>query len=155
MTRLQWTQVPKDDVRGQWAALYVTMNPKGRIAMSRVTYQRMGAPEAFHVLFDATNNVIGLKPTVLAMRNAYRACVTSGKNVHGGKAIHAYRLIEDYNIRLPQTIRFHDAEIDQDGILRLDLRTAKVSERSIGHYRRFRERTPDGKYPDVIPSASG
>ena len=32
-------------------------------------------------------------------------------------------------ISLPETIRFHDAEIDHDGILILDLRTARVSER--------------------------
>lgn len=122
-----WKELPKDDTAAAWAGLYVTMNPKGRIAMSRVTYMRLGAPKAFLILFDAVNNVIGLKGTHLAARNAYRPCVVG---TNGGRAIFANRLINEYAIRLPDTIRFHDPEIDQDGVLILDLRTAKISERS-------------------------
>ncbi len=122
-----WKELPKGDIAGQWAGIYVTMNPKGRIVMSRWTYSRLGGPKAFNVLFDAVNNVIGLKPTHLAARNAYKACVTGPT---GGRALFAYRLVTEYSIHLPDTIRFHDPEIDQDGVLVLDLRTAKISERS-------------------------
>jgi hypothetical protein len=44
-------------------------------------------------------------------------------------------------------MQFTDVDIDHDGILVLDLRTAKISGRSAAHYRRHRERTEDGKYP--------
>ncbi len=108
------------------------MNPKGEIVMSRVTYERLGGPAAFHILFDEANNRIGLKPTVLAMKDAYAACKTGS---HGGRAVSAYRLTQDYNIRLLETIRFHDAEIDYDGILILDLRTARISQRALKHPR--------------------
>ena len=121
-----WREVPRDEVKGQWAALYVTMNQKGYIVMSRVTYQRLGEPNAFQLLFDATNNRIGLKPTALSTRNAYPV---GPCGPHGGKIVRAYRLMQDFGISLPETIRFHDAEIDHDGVLVLDLRTARVTAR--------------------------
>lgn len=54
----------------QWCGIYITMNPKGSIVMSRFTYERMGEPKAFVLLFDTVNNRIGLKPAVLSTRNA-------------------------------------------------------------------------------------
>lgn len=83
------------------------------------------------------------------MKNAYRACQVSKstKGNHGGRALNVYRLVTDHGIKLPQTMQFTDVDIDQDGILTLDLRTAKISGRSAAHYRRHRERTEDGKYP--------
>jgi hypothetical protein len=41
--------VPKGDVRTMWAGFYVTLNPKGWIAFSRLSWQKMGEPKAFRV----------------------------------------------------------------------------------------------------------
>ena len=60
--RPDWREVPRGDISPCWAGWYVTMNPKGLIAMTRPTYERMGAPQAFVVLWDSVNNRIGLKP---------------------------------------------------------------------------------------------
>lgn len=125
--RPDWRECPRGDVPAQWAALYVTMNPKGNIVMSRITYERLGAPNALLVLFDKVNNRIGLKPSAAGTRNAYPVG-PCGR--HGGKILRAYRLTREFGINLPETIRFYDAEIDQDGVLVLDLRTARVSERA-------------------------
>jgi len=38
--------------------------------------------------------------------------------------------MQEFGIDLPETLQFKDAEIDQDGILILDLRTARVSARA-------------------------
>src|SRR5580765_6097108 len=121
-----WRECPRGDVVGQWAALYVTMNPKGYISLSRITYERMGEPKAVVILFDTVNNRIGLKPAATSTRNAYPAGV---QGRHGGKVVRAYRLMQEFGIDLPETIRFHDAEIDEDGVLILDLRTARISAR--------------------------
>ena len=103
------------------------MNRKGTIAMTKYTYQRMAEPKAFVLLFDDVNNRIGLKPAALATRNAYRV-VPNGK--YGGKMVHAYRLTREFGIDVRETIEFKDPEIDQDGILVLDLRTARVAGRA-------------------------
>lgn len=125
-----WKECPRGDVFGQWAALYVTMNCKGEIAMSRIAHERMGGPAACHLLFDAVNNRIGLKPTALAARNAYPV---AKQGRYGGRVVRAYRLMHEFGIDLPETVRFHDAEIDEDGVLILDLRTARVSARALGY----------------------
>jgi hypothetical protein len=122
--RANWKEIPKDEVKGQWAAMYVTLNRKGEIKMSRVTYQRLHEPKAFHVLFDAANNRIGLKPTAAGLRNAF---IPRPIGRHGGKVIRVFRLMAEAGIILPETIRFFDADIDLDGILVLDLRTAVIA----------------------------
>lgn len=121
---VEWTLLPRDDIRPQWAGLYVTMNRLGSIVMNRVTYERTGSPAAFHVMFDRVNSRIGLKPTALAMKHAYRAC-TQGRR--GARIIRANRLLKEYGLKLPDTMEFQDIEIDPDSMLIIDLRTARVS----------------------------
>jgi len=138
--RPDWREISRDDVKGQWAALYITLNRKGNIVMSRVTYERLGAPKAFLLLYDQVNNRIGLKPTAPGIRNAYPA---SPSGSHGGKMVRAYRLVQEAGIVLPDTLQFHNPEIDQDGILILDLRTARISKRAANHSRNRAHPTRD------------
>jgi hypothetical protein len=110
--------------------MYVSMNPKGDIRMSRVTYERLGEPAGFVILFDGNNNWIGLKPAALATRNAYSP---RKEGRYGAKVVRGYRTMQEFGIHLKETIRFVDAVIDQDGILILDLRTAKIDPRVSNH----------------------
>lgn len=124
--KANWKTCPRGDAAGQWASFYVTMNPRGYIVMSRKTFERIQEPRAVHLLYDSANDRIGLKPTVPSLKDAFPV---AKQGRHGGRLIRAYRLMQEYGIDVRETIRFHDAEIDQDGILILDLRTAKVSAR--------------------------
>ncbi len=126
----EWKEIPLDGRRAQWAGIYVSMNNKGTIVLNRVAYERLGSPSAFHLLYDSANNTIGLKPTGANMRNAYIAHI-SGR--HGGRKVSAYRLITECSLHIDQTLEFPDAEIDLDGILTLNLRTAKISNRALNH----------------------
>lgn len=121
-----WKECVSDPRTAQWSGLYVTMNRKGHIVMTKHTYHRLFEPKAFVLLFDAVNNRIGLKPAALSMLNAYKVG-PHGK--YGGKVIFAYRLTQEFGIDIRETIEFQDPEIDYDGILVLDLRTARVSSR--------------------------
>ena len=129
MKRL-WQQISRGDQKAQWAGLYVTMNSKGVIVMNRSAHGRLGGPEAFLLLYDSANNTIGLKPTRLAMRDAYPA-MKSGR--HGGRKVNAYRLLRECALHIKETLEFPDAEVDLDGILVLNLRTAKISNRALNH----------------------
>ena len=130
--KANWEKCPRGDVAPQYAGIYVTMNRKGEIAMSRATYETFGSPEAVFLLFDRNNQRIGLQPTGRTMRDAYPV-LTSGRC--GGKKIHAFRLMREYSIDLPATVKFPEAEIDDDGVLRLDLRTAEVPLRVKNHWK--------------------
>lgn len=130
--KAQWETCPRGDIVAQYAGIYVTMSPRGEIAMTRPTYEKLGAPEAFVLLFDRTNRRIGLQPTHRSSRDAYPVKV-SGRC--GGKKLHAFRLIREYNIDLPATVKFPDADINEDGILLLDLRTATIPARVKNHWK--------------------
>ena len=125
-----WEIIKRGDVRPQFAGIYVTMNRAGDIVMSRVTWERMGSPDASNILYDRTNNRIGLKPTRAVLSDAYPVRVA---NRSGAKLIRGHRLTKDHNIDLPFTIHFKDARIDDDGILILDIRTATQSNRAKNH----------------------
>lgn len=131
-----WKEIPRDDKRAQWAGIYVTLNSKGMIVMNRATHDRLDAPVAYLILYDSANNTIGLKPTGRQIRNAYPAA-RSGR--HGGRKIAAYRLLTEYGLHIKETLEFPDAEIDTDGILVLNLRTAKISNRALNHPTRRRD----------------
>ena len=125
-----WKEIPRDGKRAQWAGLYVTMNGTGTIVMNRAAYERLDEPAAFLLLYDAANNSIGLKPTGASMKNAYPV-MKSGR--HGGRKVAAYRLLMECGLHIKDTLEFTDAEIDLDGILVLNLRTAQVSKRALNH----------------------
>ncbi len=125
--RADWVQIKRGDVMPQYAGIYVTMYRTGEIVMSKVTYERLGAPKAFLLYFDRANKRIGLQPTALTMKDAYPALVS---NRAGAKMVRAHRLMVEEKIDLPMTVRFYDADINDDGWLMLDLRTAKVSPRA-------------------------
>lgn len=129
--KAEWEKCPREDVVAQYAGIYVTLNRRGEIAMTRSTYSILGEPKAFVLLFDRTNRRIGLQPAALSTRDAYPVKV-AGRC--GGKKLHAYRLIREYRIDLPATVKFPDADIDEDGILRLDLRTAQIPLRVKNHW---------------------
>jgi hypothetical protein len=125
--QIEWSVVPRGDVHPSDSRVYVTMNRKGEIVLNGTAYRRMGEPAAFLLMYNQPNSLIALKPTAASIKNAYPARKHGRRN---GRVVRALRLLIDNNIKLPDTIEFKDAEIDPDGVLMLDLRTARVSPRA-------------------------
>lgn len=144
--KTMWKEIPRDPTRGQWAALYVTINSEGAIVLSRLTHDRLGAPKAYQLFFDPVNNRIGLKPSALAGKHAYPA---GPRGPHGGKVIRAFRLLKDCSLSIPETLQFFDAEIDHEGILILDLRTARISPRAARHRENRKLKVAGAKLTDT------
>jgi hypothetical protein len=97
--------------------------PQGRDRDERADVAEDGAPKAVHLLFDTVNNRIGVKPTAAGLANAVRVGI---RGKCGGRVVRAYPLMQEFRIHIPETLRFYDADIDDDGVLILDLRTARV-----------------------------
>lgn len=123
---VEWSVLPRGDVAPHWSLIYVSINREGVIKLSGNTYGRMGEPAAFLVLFDKTNSRIALRPTGATMKNAYPARKVGKRK---SRTVRAWRLLTEYGIKITETLEFKDAEIDFDGQLILDLRTARVSAR--------------------------
>lgn len=130
--RTIWQECPRDDRFPQWSMLYVTMNRKGEIVMNRTTYEATGSPAAYLIYFDEVNNRIGLKPTHSVNKKAFPAA-PNGR--HGGKKVRAFRLMPKFGLVISETVQFHDAAFD-DGMLILDMRSAKVSTRAMSQRKR-------------------
>lgn len=125
--RPEWHELPNNDVSPQAAALRATLTPRGVFTLNKRTWTEMDEPEAVIILFDPVNNRIGLKPTTPSTRNAYRI---GHFNRNHSKRIRAARLIAEYRLDLPETLEFRNVTTDENGILILDLRTAKISARA-------------------------
>ena len=118
--RRNWEECPRDVRDSRWAAMYVSLNPGGDIIISRATHEVMGSPDSYVLLYDRERDTIGLRPARLAVeKNAYKAI---DRGPYGGKRINGYRMCRQFGIDLNVTVRFHHCQIDNSGVLVLDLR---------------------------------
>ena len=100
--------------------MYATLNPEGQIRLSRVTHEALGSPDLYVLLYDRAREVIGLRPARAAVeRNAYKV---NDRGPYGGKRINGFRLCREFGIVIGGTVRFHHCQIDNSGVLILDLR---------------------------------
>ena len=133
---IEWAILPRGDVAPHWSGLYVTLNSGGALALSGVTHERLGSPEAFQIMFDRFNQRLGLKPVDADTPNAYPARKYGRR---GARIIRAHRLITEFGIRPPDTIEFIGPKIDLDGVLILDLRKIRISPKAHSQCRRQKE----------------
>ena len=121
MMKRKWEQCPHSEEGTRWSSVYVTMNPAGYISLSKLAYRKLGEPEKVLVLYERSTNTIGLQPSTRLAKGAFRVCSKGS----GGRVIRALRLMQEFNIKLPLTVRFMDPEFDQDGVLVLDLNNTR------------------------------
>lgn len=107
-----------------WSGLYVTMNARGAIAMSRVTHERIGAPEAVIIMYDAMHSLLALQPAKPGAANAYPV---RNYGRRGARIVRAYRLLTEFGIQPADTIEFMKPRIDDESRLILSLRDIRIS----------------------------
>ena len=101
-------------------------------------------------MFDDTNQRIGLKPAAAGERHAYNA---NNSGSAGSKKLTCNRMLVEHGIKLKQGLRFTDIEIDPDGFITLDLRTAVINRLSVT--RQLREsQKPTTAFPAESSSRS-
>jgi hypothetical protein len=123
--------------------MYVTLNPVGKIALSRTTHERFGAPAAVLILYDPMTSRLGLRPVEPETQNAYPV---RKYGPSGGRIIRAYRLLTEFGIQPQETVEFQQPKIDGDGQLILDLKSIRVSPRA---HSRSRRRLPWQRKEDI------
>ena len=131
-----WEEIKKHDVVAWSAGLRVTLNRRGHFVMNRTTHKRLGNPTAVLLYYDRVNHRIGLRAANPGHRNAFKL----GQRPNGSRIVHACKLINEKGIALPDTIEFPDAFIDDDEVLTLDLRSARVSRRYLANIDRAKPR---------------
>jgi len=122
--RRNWEECPRSAREMRWAAFYASINPEGDIIISRVTHEALGKPDSYLLLYDRERGHIGLRPARLEKdKNAYPA---RPRGKHGGRRIRGYRLCREFNIKIDRTIQFHRCQMDNQGVLILDLYDART-----------------------------
>lgn len=106
--------VPSDE------RMHVTLNYKNVIFLNANMHERLGHPEAVVLMFDKVNSVIGINPAPATLPNAFRVKPqTRGRH----RIIHASPFCRHYGIKVDNTMAFLKPEIDEEGVLRLDLKS--------------------------------
>ena len=103
--------------------LHVTLNRRGEILIGANAFEKLGRPGQAVLLFDKVNSLIGVSPASSIAKNAYP--LLEKKNARH-RVIRANRFIRHHQIQIARTIAFHTAQIDQDGILTLDIKATRV-----------------------------
>ena len=113
--------------------LHVTLNPKHVILLNGNMYEKLGSPEAVVLLFDKLNSVIGVNPVPKTKSNAFPlTSKTKGRQ----KMIRAAPFCRHHNIKVEKTTAFINADVDEDGVLWLDLKKPKViTKKTMRNYR--------------------
>ena len=96
----------------------VTLNPRGVLLLNKLAYEVLDTPPAVKLLFDERNNRIGLKPVDPRRTNAFPV---KQKDKWQNYQISISPLCKHYAINVSRTILFNDIDLDDDGVLTLEL----------------------------------
>lgn len=113
----KWEEFPVGP-SGAVSGLHVSLNRKGEILIGARTFRKFGEPEQVLLLFDRRLKTIGIVPTTAKATNCYP--LIEKKN-GGHRVIRANLFCRHYGILTDHTIVFNTAEIDEDGVLILNL----------------------------------
>ena len=96
--------------------IHITINKTGLIYINGNGHRMMGRPEAVQLFFNKAKDKIAIKPA-----HARLADVFPLKEKNGYYLIHSSPFCRHYGIRLNTTEKFVHPDIDDEGILHLDL----------------------------------
>ena len=94
--------------------IHITMNAKGVLYINANAHRLLGRPEAVQLFFNRKKDKIAVKPAHALLADAFP---------------HTSPFCLHYGIRLSATERFVLPDIDDEGILHLDLRTTVTVKR--------------------------
>lgn len=107
--------------------MHVTLSKKNVLVLNGNIHERLGRPEGVVLMFDKVNSVIGVNPAPATLPNAFRVKPpTRGRH----RVIHASPFCRHYGITIDNTTAFLKPEIDEDGVLRLDLKATTPVKKS-------------------------
>lgn len=119
--RRQWEEFPVGaGTSGGDRELHVTLNRRGEIMIGARAFEKLGEPEAAVLLFDKRNETIGIAPVEPDAVNAYP--LIEKRNCRH-RLIRANLFCRHHKIFVPRTAAFGRVEIDDEGILILNLRS--------------------------------
>jgi hypothetical protein len=116
----EWDETPRTPVN-RWSKLYASINPKGDIRICRKIHEMIGSPDSVLLLYERKTRTIGIKAAPAESPNRFE---NNPRGRSGGRYIGAKPLLRRHDIRLPYSVRFPSASVDDEKVLTLDFREA-------------------------------
>jgi hypothetical protein len=83
----------------------------------------LGDPEMVLLLYDNLTSTMGIQRAPASSLNAFRVKTKDPRNGgRGGRTIHAAAFCRHFHIRPAETLVFHSARVDSNGVLILSFR---------------------------------
>jgi hypothetical protein len=92
---------------------------KGTFYLNRSAYEAMDCLAAVEMLFEPRRRAIGLKPIAPGKRNAFAIKRHDKRGSH--HRISAAAFCKQYHLRFDRTVLFDQADLNNDGVMVLDL----------------------------------
>ncbi len=127
MAILHWETFKGGPTKPENQAFAITINHKKVLTLNKFTVKTLNNPEAVILMFDKKESVIGVVPSNMREKYAFPL-----KPKGGGLnfVVHTAPFCRHFNIRIDKTEKFDHPELDDQGVLRLDLKnTHDVSNR--------------------------
>jgi hypothetical protein len=101
----------------------VTLSKYKDIYLNLKAYEALGRPERIQFFYDTARSRIGLRKSLHEDNNAFPVKKEPGSG--SGATVHAAYFCNNYGIRPDRAIEFTNVTIDANGIMVLDLKTAR------------------------------
>jgi hypothetical protein len=105
----------------------VTLNSRGVLLMNGKAFEAMKSPAAVTLFFDEVNKIIALKPAQSERKNAF---AVKAKDKWANRTVHTRPFCKHLNITVERTILFNEVDIDNQGVMNLDLTKTTMIGRS-------------------------
>jgi hypothetical protein len=96
--------------------MHVTLNRKGLIYLNANAYRLLGRPTGVYLYYNRNKDQIALEPASPRLPETFPV-----KELNKGFLIHASPFCRHFGVRLDTTEKFIRPDIDEKGVLRLDL----------------------------------
>src|SRR5688500_18550952 len=106
------------------SGVHVTLNKECKLFFNRLAVEALGEPDGVALLFDKRKKIIGVRPSALAKKHAYRLRPFSRGS--RSKRITIKNFCRRYGLQPSGTLAFPSAAVNRDGVLVLDLQDVKT-----------------------------
>ena len=114
----QWEEYDLGPTQARTERVHATINRKNTILINGNLHTRLGNPGAVKLLFDRVNSIIGVAPVPETMANSFPVTApAAGRH----RLIRATPFCRYFGISIDGTTHFREPEIDENGVLRLNL----------------------------------
>ncbi len=97
----------------------VTLSHRGVIVLNGKAHEAMEAPAAVTLHYDEDERIIALKPADLGRPNAFPL---KPKGDFKYRMINASPFCKHFRIRVERTVLFNEVDVDNDGVMMLEMR---------------------------------